>query len=145
MSSSTPDNLRICPYSEVQGSKTAQFDVRIASIRCSPAPFSLPWRTNLDRDPECIDRLVRDGEREARSFLETIWRVAVATNVRSRSYAPGRRLHRPNSRAFADVHVGSRVPIEEQCYERSVVTPFVSPPKHAEKMSLRRRVYQCMY
>ena len=32
----------------------------------------LDWRTKLDRDPEFLDRLVRDGEKQARSFLETL-------------------------------------------------------------------------
>ncbi|WP_440764806.1 patatin-like phospholipase family protein [Natronorubrum sp. DTA7] len=37
-----------------------------------PRSSTLDWRTKLDRDPEFIQRLVRDGETQARKFLETI-------------------------------------------------------------------------
>lgn len=37
-----------------------------------PRGHKLDWRTKLDRDPSFIDRLLRDGEREAETFLETL-------------------------------------------------------------------------
>ena len=37
-----------------------------------PAGRGLDWRTKLDRDPAFLGRLVRDGERQAQSFLETL-------------------------------------------------------------------------
>lgn len=35
-----------------------------------PRSRKLDWRTKLDRDPEFLERLVADGRREARSFLD---------------------------------------------------------------------------
>jgi NTE family protein len=35
-----------------------------------PKSRKLDWRTKLDRDPAFIERLVRDGEKQAKSFLE---------------------------------------------------------------------------
>ncbi len=37
-----------------------------------PKSRNLDWRTKLDRDPAFLDRLVRDGEKQAQSFLETL-------------------------------------------------------------------------
>ncbi|WP_380677599.1 patatin-like phospholipase family protein [Salinigranum sp. GCM10025319] len=36
-----------------------------------PKSRKLDWRTKLDRDPAFIDRLVHDGEKQAKSFLES--------------------------------------------------------------------------
>ena len=32
----------------------------------------LDWRTKLDRDPEFLNDLIRDGEKQAKSFLENL-------------------------------------------------------------------------
>lgn len=37
-----------------------------------PKGNKLDWRTKLDRDPEFIDRLVRDGEKQANTFLDEL-------------------------------------------------------------------------
>ncbi len=37
-----------------------------------PKGRNLDWRTKLDRDPEFLGRLVRDGEKQAQSFLEDL-------------------------------------------------------------------------
>ena len=37
-----------------------------------PKSRKLDWRTKLDRDPEFIERLVSDGEKQAQSFLENL-------------------------------------------------------------------------
>ena len=37
-----------------------------------PKSRKLDWRTKLDRDPEFIERLVNDGEKQAQSFLENL-------------------------------------------------------------------------
>ena len=37
-----------------------------------PEGRKLDWRTKLDRDPAFLDRLVRDGEKQAQSFLENL-------------------------------------------------------------------------
>ena len=35
-----------------------------------PKDRKLDWRTKLDRDPKFLDRLVKDGEKQAKTFLE---------------------------------------------------------------------------
>lgn len=37
-----------------------------------PKSRKLDWRTKLDRDPEFLEQLVREGERQATTFLETL-------------------------------------------------------------------------
>ena len=37
-----------------------------------PKSRNLDWRTKLDRDPQFLDRLVRGGQKQARSFLEDL-------------------------------------------------------------------------
>jgi NTE family protein len=36
-----------------------------------PKSRKLDWRTKLDRDPEFLEQLVTDGEKQARVFLES--------------------------------------------------------------------------
>jgi NTE family protein len=37
-----------------------------------PKSRKLDWRTKLDRDPQFLDRLVNDGEKQAETFLENL-------------------------------------------------------------------------